>query len=197
VKKWATVTPFATLVVNCARTAAPSSAASLAPSAVAVPPGAHPVAACTPTQSEICFNAIDDNCNGVIDEGCGVHTGLLQFVIAWNAASPDVNLSVVVPPDGRRVPEPNGHSGPPGFHRDRDCPGEDGCGGQNVENVYFDGASPPRGRYVVDIALDDMRGAEPPVHVTFGARIGSRSVGFKVDLAPGADARRSFSFDLP
>jgi tRNA (guanosine-2'-O-)-methyltransferase len=155
------------------------------------------VAACTPTQAEICFNAIDDNCNAVIDEGCGVHTGLLQFAIAWNAGAPDVNLSVEVPPDGRRVPEPNGRASPAGFHRDRDCPGEDGCSGQNVENIYFDGMTPPKGRYVVDIVLADLHGAEPPVRVTFGARLGSRSVGFELDLAPGADARRSFSFDLP
>src|SRR6516162_5067159 len=41
------------------------------------------VMACTPTGPELCFNAVDDNCNGVIDEGCGMATGPLQFTVAW------------------------------------------------------------------------------------------------------------------
>jgi len=30
---------------------------------------------------EICGNAIDDNCNGIIDEGCGLRTGKVQFEV--------------------------------------------------------------------------------------------------------------------
>src|SRR5580704_2974653 len=52
---------------------------------------------CTPTGPELCFNAIDDNCNGVIDEGCGVGTGVLQFAIAWGDEGADVDLSVTDP----------------------------------------------------------------------------------------------------
>jgi tRNA (guanosine-2'-O-)-methyltransferase len=163
---------------------------------LAAPAGAALVQACTPTGPELCFNAIDDNCNGVIDEGCGVTTGLLQFTIAWNAAPADVNL-VVTTPSRETVPSEHARSTPSGFHLDRDCPGEDGCGGQNIENVFFDGPEPPRGHYAVDIVLADLHGADPPVRVRFGARLGSRTVGFDVDLAPGDDARKTFSFDVP
>ena len=130
------------------------------------------------------------------DEGCGAPTGLLQFVIAWGASPADVNLSVVTPA-GERVPEGRTRSTPSGFHLDRDCPGEDGCGGQNLENVYFDGAEPPRGHYVVEIALAALNGAEPPVKVHLGARLGARALGFDVELGPGEDARKTFAFDLP
>jgi tRNA (guanosine-2'-O-)-methyltransferase len=160
------------------------------------PPGTTLVEACTPTGPEICFNAIDDNCNGVIDEGCGEPTGVLQFTIAWGSSPADVDLAVITPAQ-ERIPSAHARSASDGFGIDRDCPGEDGCGGQNVENVYFEGLDPPRGRYTVEIALADLRGAETPVAVRFGARLGGHVVGFDVDLAPGTEAKKTFAFDLP
>ena len=95
---------------------------------LAGPEGAALEQACTPTGPELCFNAIDDNCNGVIDEGCGSRTGLLQFEIAWDAADADVSLAVTTP-DGDTVPTPQTQSAPNGFHMDKDCPGKEGCAG--------------------------------------------------------------------
>jgi tRNA (guanosine-2'-O-)-methyltransferase len=163
---------------------------------LSAPKGTTLVQACTPSGPELCFNAVDDNCNGVIDEGCGLQTGLLQFVIAWSASAADVNVTLVTPAR-ERVPNERTRSTASGFHLDRDCPSDDGCNGQNVENVYFDGIDPPRGHYSVEIALADLHGADPPVKVRFGARLGSRTVGFDVDLSPGDDAKKTFGFDLP
>jgi tRNA (guanosine-2'-O-)-methyltransferase len=159
------------------------------------PLGTTLVQACTPTGPELCFNAVDDNCNGVIDEGCGLQTGLLQFTIAWAAAVADVGLGLLTPAH-EHVTE-RSRSSASGFHLDRDCPSDDKCNGQNVENVYFDGIEPPRGRYTVEIVLVDPHGASLPVRVRVGARLGTRTVGFDVDLGTGEDAKKTFAFDLP
>src|SRR5262249_54835880 len=62
---------------------------------VAASEGVIVTAGCTPTGPELCFNANDDNCNGLIDEGCGPSTGVLQFTIAWGDSPADVDLSVI------------------------------------------------------------------------------------------------------
>lgn len=181
------------VAVSCAPVPARTPSVDVTASNIAGPEGVSLVQACTPTGPELCFNAIDDNCNGVIDEGCGLQTGLLQFTIAWNASAADVNLSLIGPGD-ERLPNGRDRSTKSGFHLDRDCPGEDGCGGQNVENIYFDGQDPPRGSYEVDVVLADLHGADSPVLVHFGARLGSRSVGFDVSLTPGDDAQKKKAF---
>jgi hypothetical protein len=166
--------------------------ASITPAHVAGPPDVALVMACTPTGPELCFNAIDDNCNGVIDEGCGVGTGVLQFTIAWSESAADVDL-IVIEPSGARVFEGNRQS-PSGMRLDRDCPGE-GCNGQNIENVFFEGLEPQRGHYVVEVRLADLHGTPAPIHVRFGARIGAKTFGAEVPLSQ-SDEKKTFTFDL-
>jgi len=187
-------------IAACAPPAAsPGLQATIQATNLVASPGVTLVAACTPTGPELCFNAVDDNCNGIIDEGCGEPTGPLQFTIAWAPSTPDVNLVVVIP-SGEHVPSERSHATAGGFHLDHDCPADDGCNGQNEEDVYFDGVSglePPKGHYTVEISLADLHGGDAPVKVRFGARLGPRVVGFDVELSPGQDAKKTFSFDVP
>ena len=181
-------------IVSCAAAAKSTGAQSaLSNARLTGPADAALVMACTPTGVELCFNAIDDNCNGVIDEGCGIATGVLQFTIAWSESAADVDLSVTEP-SGARVFE-SSRTSPSGMHLDRDCPRDPACNGQNIENVFFDGLEPPRGHYVVEVRLTDLHGAVPPIHVHLGARLGSKTYNVDMQLSQ-SDEKKAYSYDL-
>jgi tRNA (guanosine-2'-O-)-methyltransferase len=151
--------------------------------------------ACTPSGVEVCFDAVDNNCNGIIDEGCGLHTGVLQFAIAWDAPEADIDLDVTDPSGELAQP---GEPTLGGLFKDRDCPKDGGdCYGQNIENVYLVGGEPERGRYRVVVRLDKLGGATAPLRVRLGVRVGQRSYSMSFDLSPGDDANeKAFEFTL-
>ncbi len=185
---------LALALVGC-RPPLPPPRAEAAPAArlAAAPAGVDVDATCTPTGVERCFDAVDDNCNGVIDEGCGLHTGLVQFAAAWSAPA-DVDL-VVTDPAGQ-TPRP-GEATASGVRMDRACSGRegDGCHGQSLENVFYDGEGPPpRGTWRVVVRLARLDQATPPVLVRLGARVGGRSFDAKVALAASGD-ERAFAFE--
>lgn len=181
-------------LASCIEAAAPPAKDALTVTDVRGPEGAAVETACTPTGVERCFDARDDNCNGVIDEGCGLHTGILQFVIAWDAPDADVDLNVRDP--SGEVADARGEPTNAGMRKDHDCPKPD-CQGQNVENVYLAEGDPKRGRYRVEVKLEKLGTATAPVKVRLGARVGQRSFGMNVELSPGAGAEaRTFEFSL-
>ena len=155
--------------------------------------GSDLTATCTPTGVEICFDARDNNCNGIIDEGCGLHTGILQFVIAWEAPDVDVDLNVTDPTgDVAKLVEPTAS----GLLKDRDCPRAE-CQGQNVENVYLAEGEPRKGDYKVAVHLEKLNGATAPVRVRLGVRFGRKTFGTTVELSPGAATEeRSFTYTV-
>jgi len=183
------------VMAGCAGASAGARGAALPkPKSVTAPKGVALVAACTPAGPELCFNAIDDNCNGVIEEGCGVRTGGLQFMIAWSGDEADVDLAVTAP-NGERTSKDN-RSPSSSLHFERDCP-SDTCHGQNFENVFLEDADIARGHYEVEVRLRATAGSgsSGPVSVRFGARVGSGSFGADLTLTR-SDDKKIFGFDL-
>lgn len=148
-----------------------------------------------PGGPERCFDARDNNGNGLIDEGCGSPTGVVHIVIAWDAPLSDVDLQVT-DPKGDLVEV--GRPSAAGLQKDRDCPGKQGeCRGQNQETVYLEDEArePKRGTYRVKVRLERLVGEELPIRVTYGARLGPR--GYQGELfLDEPEAERSFDLVL-
>jgi tRNA (guanosine-2'-O-)-methyltransferase len=136
--------------------------------------------ATTTTAPEVCSNAADDNQNGLIDEGCGLSLGLVQFLAGWGAAKADVDLRVV-DPNGELIEV--GRVARSGLTKDRDCPGRGGeCQGRNLENVYLAEGEPLKGEYRLRLRLESLGGESPPIRVTVGARLGALSRSYELLL---------------
>lgn len=131
--------------------------------------GASLERACVKRGVEQCFNAVDDDCNGLVDEGCGVPDGDIALIAAWedNPAGLDWTLFL---PGGKRLDKQNKQQGP--FRYVKDCP--EGCLGQNLEAIVASSGAPPTGAYRAELRLKNPSGAELPVRVRVAARFGAR-----------------------
>lgn len=149
-------------------------------------PSLEALGPCVPLGYEVCFNALDDNCNGALDEGCGTPAGVIQFMIAWDATRADVDLNVT-DPNGELIEA--GRAAQSGLVKGRDCPGRrHECGGVNLENVFLEGTkAPKRGTYRVSVALESLGGDEPPIWVTLSARLGAKRYAYEIRLIEAED----------
>lgn len=179
---------------SCIEVPPPKTATPLAPKNVKAPDGQALDVACVPSGVEMCFDAKDNNCNGVLDEGCGVHTGILQFMIAWDAAEADVDLQVF---DTQGEQARLGEATADGLMKDRECPNEGMCYGQNIENVFLAEGEPKRGKYRVVVHLTELNNATAPVKVQIGVRVGQKTYAAAVSVAPGPGSQdKELEFSL-
>jgi hypothetical protein len=132
-----------------------------------------PERASSTTSPEICGNALDDNGNGLAEEGCGLTAGAVQFLIAWDEPTADVDLRVIDPNDELvEVGRPTES----GLVKERDCPGrENECRSKNLETVYQEEGEPAAGKYVVRVVRVSLGNSAPPIDVRLWARVGARA----------------------
>jgi hypothetical protein len=105
---------------------------------------------CNPGAPESC-NAIDDDCNGVIDDGCGYDSGGVQITVSWNSGA-DIDL-YVTDPSGSTVYYNEQHDrSEVGGHLDHSARGDCRREQQNprIENAFWP-SPPPTGSYRVEL----------------------------------------------
>lgn len=96
-------------------------------------------------------NALDDDCNGIIDDGCGYESGEVQITVAWNSAA-DIDLYVTDPSGETLFYNEQHNRSPIGGHLDHDARGDCRRAQKNprIENAYW--PAPARaGSYRVEL----------------------------------------------
>lgn len=147
---------------------------------------------CDPQSSEQC-NALDDDCDGRIDEGCGYGEGQLQLTLAWNSAA-DIDLYLREP--GGDVLSAQHRQGATGGHLDHDGRGacDDSQAHPRIEDVVYRGR-PVSGEYIVEVHylmecnVAAGSASAGPTTVTLSASVGDELLGtFNATLSPNERA---------
>ena len=141
----------------------------------------HPV-------EEAC-NAIDDDCDGVIDDGCGYGTGFMQVTASWDTGA-DIDLYVTGPlGDTLSFQRPSTPSGARVDHSGRgDC---SSMPNPQIENIRWVGARPAGGIYEVEVHYwGECITSGGPTNVNVSVAVGREIAGQYVhSLLPGERVR--------
>jgi hypothetical protein len=132
--------------------------------------------ACSAGAQEQC-NALDDDCDGVIDDGCGYAGGALQITLGWDSGA-DVDLYVTDPGGQTLMYKATHRSSSSGGQMDHDARGE--CRPEQphkqVENVFW-ADEPPSGQYKVEVVYWAPCGDAGETQTTVSIAVGGRVLG--------------------
>lgn len=150
---------------------------------------------CRPGKKETC-NAIDDDCNGIIDDGCGYASGGLQITIAWNTAA-DIDLYVTDPSGDVLYYNEEHERSSIGGHLDHNARGDCRREQKNsrVENAYWP-APAPAGTYKVELHYFSPCAKSTVTKAVVSVALAGKVIGsYKVQLEPEQRVE-AFSLDV-
>ena len=129
-------------------------------------------------------NALDDDCNGVIDDECGYEGGDVQITVAWNSGA-DIDLYVTDPSGATLYYNKDHKRSKIGGHLDHDARGDCRREQQNnrIENAYW--PAPARsGQYKVELHYFSPCAKGAATEATLSVTVGRELLGayrFKLD----------------
>ncbi|MDD9944127.1 MAG: hypothetical protein OXU20_23995 [Myxococcales bacterium] len=129
-------------------------------------------------------NARDEDCDGIIDEGCGYGTGAVQITLAWDSGA-DLDLYVTDPSGQTIFFNRNHRTSDAGGELDHDSRGN--CRPeqqhQRVENAFW--RTPAPGQYQVEVHYFSPCGGSGSARATLSIAVGGKLVGaYEYDLDP-------------
>jgi tRNA (guanosine-2'-O-)-methyltransferase len=132
---------------------------------------------CQQSAAERC-NGLDENCDGVIDDGCGYQAGSIQITASWDSGA-DVDLYVTDPAGETIMYNAEHRRSASGGVMDHDARGDCRREQQNahVENVYWAVERPPSGKYQVDVGYWGPCGDAGDTHTTVSIAVGRKVLG--------------------
>lgn len=166
---------------------------TIVPESIAVEEGFTKVdVTCAKDAKERC-NGSDDNCNGEIDEGCGLEQGRLHVALTWSSDA-DLDLHVI-DPKGETLSQQHRQTSSGGSLQHE---GRGACNEQNmprVESAVFEGALTP-GTYVVEVAYWGECAASGLTTASLSLVESGKLHGvFNGEISPG-ERQRAFAFSI-
>ncbi len=135
-------------------------------------------------------NALDDDCDGVIDDGCGYGAGLIQVTASWDSGA-DIDLYITGPlGDTLSFQRPSTPSGGRLDHSGRgEC--DPDLPNPRIENARWVGSRPLEGIYEVEVHYwGECIGGGGPTNVTISVAVARRIAGqYRHSLLPGERVR--------